>query len=330
MSNLIRAAAFKGYPDLARELGADPVELLKKVNIKPEELTNPDQLVSATSFVSALQTAAEVTNHPDFGLRLGERQDIDMLGPTGILARQSNTIAEAFTVISRYVNLHNPGATVDIQTYNDKALLVYDDITPGFPRNPQICDLALAIGTNAIRLIAGNQWTPKGVFFIHKEPPDTSIYKRIFNAPLYFDQQLYALEFDQDTLQLSHAEADPELKRFFTRYVKQLEAEYASDTQSVVGQLIRSLLSSGLCTEEHIADIMQINRRTIQRRLKAENTSFKVLLADIRIKLAQQYLQETNLSLSDISTELGYSEPSAFMRFFKKQTGITPMKFRKG
>jgi AraC-like DNA-binding protein len=329
MTNLIRAAAFKGFIDLARELGGDPIDLLQKVNIKQEELSNPDQLVSATAFVSALQMAAESTGHVDFGLRLGERQDIDMLGPTGILARQSNTIEEAFVVISRYVNLHNPGATIEIQTYNDKALLVYDDITLGFPRNPQICDLALAIGTSAIRQFADAEWNPKAVFFVHKEPDDTSIYKRIFNAPMYFDQQLYAVEFDRSTLEIYHAEADPELKRFFTRYVKQLEAEYASDTQSVVGQLIRSLLNSGRCTEEHIADIMQINRRTIQRRLKAENTSFKALLAGIRLKLAQQYLRDTNLSLADISTELGYSEPSAFMRFFKQQTGLTPMGYRR-
>ncbi len=329
MTNLIRAAAFKGYTDLARELGADPADLLEKVNIRQEELNNPDQLVSATAFVSALQKAAEATDHADFGLRLGERQDIDMLGPTGILARQSQNIEEAFGVIARYVNLHNPGASVEIQTYNDKALLVYDDMTPGFPRNPQICDLALAIGTSAIRQFAGPNWNPKAVFFVHKQPPDTAIYKRIFNAPLYFDQQIYALEFDENTLKHSHAESDPELKRFFTRYIKQLEAEYSANTQSVVGQLIRSLLSSGRCTEQHIADIMQVNRRTIQRRLKAENTSFKELLANIRIKLAQQYLRETNLSLADISNELGYSEPSAFMRFFKQQTGLTPMNYRR-
>jgi AraC-like DNA-binding protein len=328
-NSLIRAAAFMGFADLLKELGADPTHIFNQVNISPAQLQNPENLVSSTAFVGALQYASEATQHPDFGLRLGARQDINMLGPIGMLAHQCHTVEEAFSVVGRYVNLHNPGALIELQTYNDKALLVYDDTTPGFPRNPQICDLALAIGVSAIRQVTGEQWAPKGMFFVHKEPQDTHIYRQVFNAPLYFDQPIYGMEFDQETLQITRSDLSPELKDFFTRYVAQLESEHASSSQSVVEKLIRSLLSSGHCTEARVAEIMQVNRRTIQRRLKAEKTSFKEILTTIRMELAKQYLRETNISLSDISAELGYSEPSAFMRFFKNQMGKTPMEYRR-
>lgn len=168
MDNLIRAAAFIGFIDQVRELGANPLEILQQVNVSADQLQNPDNMLSATAFVSALQIASEKTGHPDFGLRLGWRQNINMLGPVGLLARQCNTLKEAFVVIGRYVNLHNPGAIVEMKTHGSQALLCYDDMTPGLPRNPQICDLALAVAMDLLRLFLGKNWKPKSVFFVHK------------------------------------------------------------------------------------------------------------------------------------------------------------------
>lgn len=328
MDNLIRAAAFLGFTDLARELGANPLEILQQVNITPQQLQNPDGLLSAKAFVNALQIASEKTGHTDFGLRLGRRQDINMLGPIGLLARQCNTVKEAFAVIGRYVNLHNPGAIVEVQTYNNRTLLCYDDTTPGLPRNPQICDLALALGMDLLRFFKGKVWKPKAVFFVHREPDDTSFYQSTFNAPLFFDQEIYGVEFDVGILDAEVKQPDPELKQFFSRYVVQLEDQYQRDTLSVVEQLIRSLLSTGRCTEASIADILQINRRTLQRKLKAEGTSFKQLLAQIRADLATQYLLESNIPFTVVASVLGYSELSAFTRFFKTHFGITPTQFK--
>lgn len=101
VNNLVRAAAFLEFADLVRELGANPLEILKQVNIKPQQLQNPDDVVSATAFIGALQIAAERTGHYDFGLRLGQRQDVNMLGPVGMLARQCSTLKDATAVLER-------------------------------------------------------------------------------------------------------------------------------------------------------------------------------------------------------------------------------------
>lgn len=305
------------------------MKLLQQVNISPAQLQRPDDLLPVSAFMNALQLAAEDTGVMDFGLRLGAIQDTNILGPTGILVRQCQSLMEALTVIKRHINLHNTNSKISIEIYNELALLVYNDLTPEQPRNRQSCDLSLVLSVKLIRYFAGRDWKPKAVFFIHKQPEDLTHYQQIFNAPLYFDQNIYALEFDKRVLSSSPPQTDPNIKEFFTDYIDKLNNHRGKSFGTLIEQLIMPLLNSGQCSEQYIADILQINTRTLQRRLKAEHTSFKQLLTQIRLNLAKQYLRETNISLASLSDELGYAETSVLIRFFKNQTTFTPIQYRK-
>ena len=66
----------------------------------------------------------------------------------------------------------------------------------------------------------------------------------------------------------------------------------------------------------------------MRRTLSASGTSFQVLLKDVRAQLAKRYLTNPRLSLSEVAFLLGYSEPSAFHRAFRKWTGTTPVEYR--
>lgn len=215
-SNLIRVVAFDGFSELVHELGACPAHILEQVNITPQQLNNVDDVVSFTAFVTALQIAAVETGHSDFGLRLGQRQSISMLGPVGVLTYQCNTVKEAFEVISRYARLHNSGAIVELKTYGNKALLCYDDTTPGLPRSLQICDLVLALAMDLLRFFMGESWRAKAVFFVHSKPENLSVYQTLFKAPLFFEQEVYAVEFDASILEARGPQSDPKVRGFFS------------------------------------------------------------------------------------------------------------------
>jgi AraC-like DNA-binding protein len=87
-------------------------------------------------------------------------------------------------------------------------------------------------------------------------------------------------------------------------------------------------LHDGIPKQESIADTLHISLRSLQRRLREEETSFKGLLEDTRQALAQQYLRENHRSIGEITYLLGFSEPSNFTRAFKRWTGQTPAEFR--
>ncbi len=79
---------------------------------------------------------------------------------------------------------------------------------------------------------------------------------------------------------------------------------------------------------DSIAEELNLSRRTVYRKLKAENISYKDLLIDSKKKLAREYLKNSSLSVYDIAVRLGFSEASSFHRAFKSWFGISPGRYR--
>lgn len=71
-----------------------------------------------------------------------------------------------------------------------------------------------------------------------------------------------------------------------------------------------------------------MHRKALQRSLKAENTTFKELLSEARMQVAELYLSNSGIELVQLSNILGYSCPSALSRSFKKHHGVSPLHWR--
>ena len=107
-----------------------------------------------------------------------------------------------------------------------------------------------------------------------------------------------------------------------------LPAQDQPFTQAVRKHIVGQL-REGEPTAENTAQALFITSRTLHRKLASENTSFRELLQETRQQLAQDYLRDRRLQLSEIAQLLGYSEQSALSRAFKAWTGQTPAQFRK-
>jgi len=79
---------------------------------------------------------------------------------------------------------------------------------------------------------------------------------------------------------------------------------------------------------ETIAEKMGLSRQTLFRQLKAEGTSFEKVLDGLRHQLALQYLKGKKVSVNETAYLLGFSEPAAFSRAFKRWTGVNPRQMR--
>jgi AraC-like DNA-binding protein len=77
-----------------------------------------------------------------------------------------------------------------------------------------------------------------------------------------------------------------------------------------------------------MARLLKMSVRTLHRRLSDEGTSHKQLLEQLRRELAATYLRERAIAISEAAYLLGFSEPSAFHRAFRRWTGQTPAEFR--
>ena len=68
--------------------------------------------------------------------------------------------------------------------------------------------------------------------------------------------------------------------------------------------------------------------RTLQRKLRLEQSSFADVLDRTRKHFASCYLQERGLQLTEIAYLLGFSEQSAFTRAFQRWYGVSPTQYR--
>jgi len=95
-----------------------------------------------------------------------------------------------------------------------------------------------------------------------------------------------------------------------------------------VRESIIKLLGTGQCTIALVAQHLGVDRRTIHRRLESEGQTFSTLFDDVRRELAQRYIESTGRTLSEVSSLLGFSEPSSFSRWYRKQFHSTALAVR--
>jgi AraC-like DNA-binding protein len=109
-------------------------------------------------------------------------------------------------------------------------------------------------------------------------------------------------------------------------YLAQLDQDHIIQKVKAV---IIDQLPSGNVTDETVARELYMSSRKLQRQLRNDGTTFTTLLTEIRQDLAQRYLREQHISLTEIAFLLGFSESSAFSRAFKRWMGVTPSEYRK-
>lgn len=104
------------------------------------------------------------------------------------------------------------------------------------------------------------------------------------------------------------------------------------DAQDNLAAQLRSLLAELLAAGETNADAacrrLQLSRRTLQRRLRAEKTSFQKVLNEVRAVLAVNYLRDDRLKALEVAMLLGYSSISSFTTAFKSWYDMPPAEYR--
>lgn len=95
-----------------------------------------------------------------------------------------------------------------------------------------------------------------------------------------------------------------------------------------VSAALHELLPSGRGQIGDLARALGVSTRTVQRRLGEENTTFRDVLDETRSRLAQHYLQQTQLTIAEVAFLIGYDDPNSFYPAFRSWTGLTPQAAR--
>lgn len=151
-----------------------------------------------------------------------------------------------------------------------------------------------------------------------------------FGLTVYYGAEQSEICFGNNFLNIPLLGALPEYHEKIERKVKQRIAEWPkrASYKSRVLELLDDSVGNELVDMGFICDEMGLNRRTLQRKLKIEGVRFQELLDSARYRYSQSLLKSSEVDIVEISTRLGYSEPSAFYQAFKRWSGLSPGDFR--
>ena len=325
---LVRASALEGFADTVTALGGDPAALLSSAGL-PADLKDPETWLAYSSLLQLLETAAVQTGCPHFGLELSRQQGPNILGTVGFVMQQAPDVGTALAELARHFVVHNQGAEVFLETKGDLALLGFHVKDTSAIGSRQQYDLSVGVGVNIFRLLCGPQWTPRGVYFIHSQPADLRPFRELLRCPLYFDWDRNMMSFDAALLQQPISQANEHLHRILEQHINQLRTHFPNNLSAQISYLIRQALLTGDCSIERVSSYLSMNKRTLQRQLKAAGVSYKELLENVRFDIATRYLLDSNGSLTNLADMLCYAELSAFSNAFKQRFKQSPRQWKK-
>ena len=328
MADTVRAAMLKGYVDLARCVGLDPLRMLDAARIPREALGDPDMRIPTVAARELLELSARAAE--DFGLRLSDLRTPSIMGPLALIAREQPTVRAVLGAFNRHHSLHSDVTTFPFEDLRDITIVrtVQTWPTPGPER--QAVELSMGQLMRILRLYLGAEWRPLSASFVHAAPKGLDTHQRIFGPNLAFDQDFNGLVCGRADLDRLNPIADPEMARQIERYIESLPgaAGVGAGLAEQVRDLVARRLSSGKCTAELAARQLGVDLRTLQRQLAAADTSFVDIVQAVRMGLIPPYLEESDRPLAEVAELLGFSALSAFSRWHRAQYGQSPSAHR--
>jgi AraC-like DNA-binding protein len=279
----------------------------------------------------------KATHDPHFDLHLGGYINFATAGTVAYVLMHAPTLGAAITQLCRYQDVACQG----VRTFQLPAaewpggIWLNVEITSAAIVHPRyVLNSELSIYLVAFATLTGQPIVPKAVRLAYPRPADAREYEQAFGtAKLEFDAPLTQVAFDAATLALPIPHANPALFPLFEQHAAALLAQLPTNQPATLAERVRGeivrLLKGEAPTLAAVADCLHLGVRTLQLKLRETGHTYQQLLDAVRSDLAQRHLREPHLSATDIAFLLGYSEPSVFVRSFKKWTGQTPGAFRR-
>lgn len=278
-----------------------------------------------------LQELEIITQQSALGLAIAEHVQLKHLGIIGYLALSSATLHEAIARYDEFHRLIYDGSPLQVTAEGDLLCIRWDDL-PAHTTTQTTDEIAIAIMFQFLKIFMHfDNIQLHEIHFMSTAPKNTLYYEHYFRCKVRFSQAKSCLYIPIYELMKPICHADATLQNLLMQQAQALLNNLPQTTQ--LDHRLQTAILKGLqknqCHIENIAQNVNLSVRQLQRHLQQQDTTFQKRMQEVRLILAQQYLQDCHLSLQEIALLLGYSEQSAFQRAFKLWIGCTPQQWRK-
>jgi AraC-like DNA-binding protein len=308
--------------------GIDPSPLFVDEDIIVKLPIDPGVRVPYEKIDRIRAKAVKLSGDEAFGLKAASFYIASQLGALGYAWQSSLTLRKACSRLQRFIRVVNDKAVVSVEDEGSSMVvtLKLDVISKSIMVRD---DAALATITKMCRLVSGDAFRLHSVSFKHPAPRDIKPYFEYFGCELNFDQPENQLQIPLSFADELLAGANPELAMLNDQVVTRRLA--LLDRHDIVARVQSEMLDQlpiGNISDDSVASALHMSVRTMHRKLVEADNNFRSLLVETRRNLAEMYIMDNSLTLTEISLLLGFSEPSSFSRAFKNWTGYAPSEAR--
>jgi AraC-like DNA-binding protein len=328
MPFLIRSACLTGYVELAQSSGLDPFRLLREVGLDRSCLFDPEIKIPVDAANRLLEISASAGRIEDFGLRLAESRHLSNLGPVALGARDAGTLGEALETAIRYLPLHNEALVLSLVAMGDLVIFKSEIVGDAGSQGRQGIELSVGVTHRFIRQLSGKTWRSRPVWFSHSAPMNMAGHLRMFGPWVEFGRDCNGIVLEAGDLDAPLATADAAMARHVKQYLDPMLAKAHATMSEKVRQAVFDLLVSRRASADEVASRLGMNRRTLHRHLARGGETFSSVREAVRTDLARRYVEDRGLPLSEVAHLLGFSEESAFSRWFHAGFDCSPMSWR--
>lgn len=318
--------------DVLREEGVPAEQALAGVGISERELSSPAARVSISQVIECYRSALELSRDPYFAFHAGLRFHLSTYGMYGFAMLASTDFRQTMRFAMAYHQLATPLADVCFSEENGEGIwtvtpIAHPLIDAGLYR--YIAELQCGIHLSLQRDVMGPEFAFREVHFTFGPPAAEQGYPVVFGCPVVFGRAANRFLFDSAWLDRP-AELGNQIT--YATVVKLCDAlleelELRAGVAGRVRQAILERTPEPACFE-NIAKDLNISQRTLRRRLREENTSFRKLADELQAAMAIKYLRETSLTIDEVACALGFTEVGNFRRAFRRWTRESPNRFR--
>ncbi|MFI2812526.1 MULTISPECIES: AraC family transcriptional regulator [unclassified Microbulbifer] len=326
---LIRSGAIERYEQLVSEMGQNPNELLGQVGLTIAQVRQPNSYIAYPRLADLLDLSADACNEPLFGLRLAARQTMLALGEMALSASQQETLQDSLSYAEHHIVLHAHGVSVS-QHINGEQLelhLAFDFSNSSGLR--QLMQLSAGQAFNTVWQMVQGAGTSLKIHLLQSRPEGDLWQSERYADRLVFNSHFCGISFPASWLSRKPCPDEALIREHFRERIRQLESLYPDNLQAQVRHIVSNLLASGECDVTRVAATLDLHPRVLQKKLQAQGVTFRELLQETRMEIAELNLRFGRQSITDLALNLGYADVAVFSRNFKQWTGMSPRQWRK-
>lgn len=330
MSDQTMAAGFaKAFLDYAESEGAPRDGLLSAAELEEDDLSDQDARIPTRAYHAMIASGIEATGDTSLLLRHVLDSRLETMSIVGQIVHASSSFPHSLGQLNRYARLM---ADVPIPGGRDRFEITHEGNAVWLVDHRPCDGTWMATEASFARFISEfRRSAPEYPFELALEvtyapPPHANRYPDLFRVPVTFEAARNALRINRVWLDAAFDGGKDYVFGVFTRHADGLLEDLAKrDTvRSSVELRMLADLHEGSLSMDLVARDLGMSRQTLYRRLKDEGITFAQVHDDLRRRMAMDYLSARKVSVGEAAYLLGFSEASAFVRAFRRWTGLSP------